>query len=260
VNRKKVIANLGSLLNLVQKKIISPVLNNVFGHLVDSKFVIIGHARTGSNYLLDGLMSSKSVAAYHEIFADHNRKIGENFGEVLSQLYRKEGRNVEIVGFKLFYNHLTEDEWQKFLSHKEFKVIHLTRENRLRTIVSLDIAFKTDEWTRSSYVRRRQLTDKRVSLDTHNLIQRLENIRQFESQTRSRFKDRPVFEVVYEDMIRNPHTVFQNVGEFLGIGGIDFTKIKIVKQNPERLEQLIINFDEVSHLLKDSRFANCLYE
>lgn len=232
--------------------------NSSFGRRVFDRFVIIGHARTGSNYLLDGLMSSRSVTAYHEIFADHNRKIGKDFEKILSQLYRKESKNTRIVGFKLFYNHLTEEEWNKFLAHDEFRVIHLTRANRLRTIVSLDIAFKTDEWTRSSYRREKQTDEKRIILEPSRLIGRLEQIQSQESLARERFKERPTLDVVYEDMVRTPQSIFQAVGLFLDIADIDISKIKIMKQNPEKLEELIKNFDEVHALLKDSKFSDCL--
>lgn len=255
---KELEVKLRSLSTLLYENIILRTYNNLFGHQALNRFAIVGHARTGSNYLLDGLISSKLIIAYHEIFADHNRTIGENFEKVLSQLYRNESRSTRIVGFKLFYNHLTEEEWNKFLSHDEFRIIHLTRANRLRTIVSLDVAFKTDEWTRSSHAREKQLVEKRISLDTSSLLGRLEQIQAQESLARERFKDRPMFEVVYEEMVRDPQKIFQAIGEFLGVDDIDFTKIKIIRQNSEKLDQLIINYDEVCQLLRNSKFADYL--
>src|SRR5512139_1184559 len=104
---------------------------SIFGEEVRERFAIVGNARTGSNYLLDGLKSSKSVKMYHEIFAAHNREIGKDFDKVFSTLFRRESKGTRLVGFKLFYNHLTDEEWERFLSHRGFKVIHLTRENRV---------------------------------------------------------------------------------------------------------------------------------
>ncbi len=255
---KELVVKLRSLSSSLYDSVILRTYNNLFGHQILSRFVILGHARTGSNYLLDGIISSKLITAYHEIFADHNRKIGENFEKILSQLYRKESRNTRIVGFKLFYNHLTDEEWNKFLSYDEFKIIHIVRANRLRTIVSLDVAFKTDEWTRSSHAKKKNLVEKRISLDPSSLLGRLEKIQSQEVLVRERFKDRPVLEVVYEEMVKNPKKVFTAVGEFLEVDDIDFTKIKIMKQNSEKLDQLIINYDEVHQLLKNSKFADCL--
>jgi len=230
----------------------------LFGHKVYQRFAIVGNARTGSNYLLDGLKRSNSIRMYHEIFADHNRKIGENFEKTFSALYQNESRTTKIVGFKLFYNHLTEEEWKKFLSYKDFKIIHLTRLNRLRTLVSLEIAFQTGQWAKSVNASGKQLTEKRVFLDASRLVRRLEQIEENEVLTRSRFSERKILEVVYEELIKNPVETFQSIGKYLGVNDIDPSRIRLTKQNPESLRQLIINYDEVHLLLKSTRFAEYL--
>lgn len=232
--------------------------NRMFGRPVPSKFMVIGFARTGSNYLIDGLKSSNSVVTYPEIFADHNRTSGKDIEKVLSTLYQNEHRGARLVGAKIFYNHLTEEEWHKFAAHDEFQIIHLTRANKLRTIVSLDVAFKTDEWTRSRFVRKTPLAKRRISLDTFRLLGRLEAIRTQESLTRKRFAARPVHEVIYEEMVADPQKIFRGVGNFLGVTDIDYTTIKITKQNPEPLHQLVVNFDEVRQLLINTEFAGYL--
>ncbi len=87
---------------------------------------------------------------YHEDFAKRNREMaGKDYDQIFPMLFRKENKYIKAVGFKLFYDHLTKDEWGKFLLYKYLKIIHLTRENCLRTIVSLDIAFKLAQWSSS---------------------------------------------------------------------------------------------------------------
>ena len=225
----------------------------VFGHQVEQRFAIVGNARTGSNYLLDGLKSSPAIRVYHEIFASHNRRVGEDFEKILSTVFQYESRSVQLVGFKVFYNHLTEEEWNKLLACPGLKVIHLTRRNRLRTVISLEIAFKTGQWTRSGSSGGPR--EKRVTLDPVKLIDRLEQIEAGEIATRERFCDRPVLEIVYEDLVRSPQEVFEAVGTFLEVQGIDPGKIRLKKQNPETLPQLIVNYDEVAALLQNTRFA-----
>ena len=72
----------------------------MFGHPIDQRFAIVGNARTGSNFLLDGLKSSSSIRMYHEIFADHNREVGKNFDRVFSTVFQPESKSTKIVGFK----------------------------------------------------------------------------------------------------------------------------------------------------------------
>lgn len=230
----------------------------MFGHPIDQRFAIVGNARTGSNFLLDGLKSSPSIRMYHEIFADHNRRVGEDFDKVFSTVFQPESKSTKIVGFKVFYNHLTEEEWQKFLACRDLKIIHLIRRNRLRTVISLEIAFKTGQWTKAGKGNSSEFKEKRLKLDPSKLIKRLEQIEKGEATTRIRFRDRQVLEVVYEELVQSPRFVFEAVGAYLGIDGIDPGKIRLRRQNPETLQQLIINYDEIEAALQNTRFAEYL--
>lgn len=229
---------------------------NIFGHRNYKRFAVIGHSRTGSNYLFVGLSTSNCVRMYHEVFAKRNREVaGREFDLIFPMIFRKESRNIKAVGFKLFYEHLTNDEWEKFLSHTYLRIIHLTRGNRLRTIVSLDIAFKTDQWSLSPIDKDNQLIEKRILLDTSKLIDRLEQIQYYEAFIRDRFKDMRILEVVYERLTTELGETFQYIGEYLGIDDIDISMISLAKQNPESLEELVVNYDEVYELLKNTRYA-----
>jgi LPS sulfotransferase NodH len=230
----------------------------MFGHSIDQRFAIVGNARTGSNFLLDGLKSSPSIRMYHEIFADHNRRVGEDFDKVFSTVFQPESKSTKVVGFKVFYNHLTDDEWQKFLTCRDLKIIHLIRRNRLRTVISLEIAFKTGQWTKSGKSNPGEFKEKRLKLDPSKLIKRLEQIEAGETTARIRFRDRKILEVVYEDLVRSPQSEFDSISAYLGVEGIDPNKIRLRRQNPETLQQLIINYDEVDAALRNTRFAEYL--
>ena len=250
---KKVIAP--ELISMYKEKLYR-TYSDILGHRNYKKFAVIGHPRTGSNYLFVGLQSSKCVRIYHEVFTKRNRKIaGKEFDMIFPMVFRKESRNIKAVGFKLFYDHLTIAEWEKFLSHKYLRIIHLTRENRLKTIVSLDIAFKTDKWSVSANDKDKQHVEKRISLDTSTLIDRIEQIQNYETFIRDRFKDRHILEVVYEKLTTKPGETFQYIGRYLGVYDIDLSEITLTKQNPESLEQLIVNYDEVYEVLKNTRYA-----
>jgi hypothetical protein len=116
----------------------------------------------------------------------------------------------------------------------------------------------TDEWSISNSDRGKQLNERRVVLDTANLIERLEMIRDFENRMRQGFADRHILEVTYQELTGNPDATFQRVGEYLGVRDLDPAGIDMTRQNPERLSQLIENYDEVCRLLEDTEFASCL--
>jgi LPS sulfotransferase NodH len=256
MNAREMILKLRSGVESVYTHTVQRAYFRLFGHRVDQRFAIIGNARTGSNYLLDGLKSSPAIQMYHEIFASHNREIGKEFERILSTLYRYESKDTRLVGFKLFYNHLTEEEWKKLVACKDLKVIHLTRRNRLRTVISLEIAFKTGQWTKAGNAG--EPKEKHVTLDPLKLMKRLEQIEEGEAATRRRFCDREMLEVVYEALVQSPHEVFRSIGAYLGVNGIDPGKIRLKRQNPEPLSQLIMNYDEIKSVLMNSRFADYL--
>ena len=229
---------------------------SVFGHGDFERFAIVGYARTGSNFLSSGLESSASTRLHKEIFGAHSREIGKDYEKILGRMYQKQPRSVKVVGFKLFYYHLTNDEWEKFLHHDDIKIIHITRKNVLKTILSLDIALKTDQWN-TSFIRLKSV-EKKTRLETQNLLDRIEEIRAYEEITRSRFKDRDILEITYEDLVRDPMSEFKRVEEYLGINDIDPNRITLRKQNPEKLSVLIENYDEVSQILAGTNYAQFL--
>lgn len=253
---KELISQLRDKADSIYRHTLQRTYFRVFGHPVHQRFAIVGNARTGSNFLLDGLRTSPSIRMYHEIFASHNRQVGKDFDKILSMVFQHESKATEIVGFKVFYNHLTEEEWKKLRACQELKIIHLTRQNRLRTIISLEIAFKTGQWTKSANAGGPK--EKQVTLEPSKLIRRLEQIEEGEAATRLRFSDRPILEVVYEDLVRTPETTFGSVGSYLGVNGIDPGKIRLRRQNPESLQQLIKNYEEIETVLKNTRFAEYL--
>jgi LPS sulfotransferase NodH len=253
---REILLKLRDDLNSAYTRTLQKTYFRLFGHLVDQRFAIVGNARTGSNYLLDGLKTSPAIRMYHEIFASHNREVGKDFEKILSTVYQYESKSTKMVGFKVFYNHLTDEEWKKLMSLPDLKIIHLTRRNRLRTVISLDIAFKTGKWTNAGSTSGAE--EKRIALDPQHLMERLEHIEAGETLTRTRFCDRPMLEVVYEDLVQSPHEVFAAIGTFLGVAEIDPDKIRLKRQNPEGLDQLIVNYDEIESVLKNTRFAEYL--
>ena len=258
MNNKEIVSQLREKADSIYVHAVQRPYFRLFGHQIQQRFAIVGNARTGSNYLLDGLRTSPAIRMYHEIFASHNRQVGTDFDKILSTVFQYESKSTKVVGFKVFYNHLTEEEWKKFLSCRDLKVIHLTRRNRLRTVISLEIAFKTGQWTKSGSSGGPR--EKRVTLDPSKLMRRLEQIEEGEAATRARFRDRQILEIVYEDLVQSPREIFASVSNYLGVDGIDPGKIKLKRQNPERLAQLITNYAEIEALLKQTGFAEYLQD
>jgi hypothetical protein len=195
-----------------------------------------------------------SIKIVDEIFADHKRIIGKDFAKIWQSVFEKQRSRTRAVGFKLFYYHLTPDEWKSFVDDHELVVIHLLRRNRLRTLVSLDIASSTSRWTESHH--RKPTT---IRMDPNTIISRIEEIESMEQKARTDLASHPYIELFYEDMIRDPEEESDRALRLLGIdGSIDPQKIGLIKQNPMPLSDTVENYDDLIRALSGTRHEGYL--
>ena len=231
-------------------------------HTNYSKFIIVSHARSGSNLLLNSLNSHPNLIAEHEIFAAHNRDIGENFQPTLDRLFRNRPESVKAVGCKIFYYHLNKDEWQELSKIPELKVIHLKRKNRLSMIVSMKVAFKTDQWGIGDESERIDVLKKQIHLNEESLRTSFSNIESWENDVTKTFGQHPLKEVYYEDLTSQYENTLDGLFNFLGVTTIptEMINIKHKKQNPEPLDQLIQNYSELKKKFQNTpwqHYFNC---
>ncbi len=244
-------------MKLIIKKSVERIARRCFGHCRYQKFALVGHARTGSNFLIAGIAQLYGIRIHNEVFGPHNRNKGEGFESILSGVFRHEPPWIRAVGFKVFYYHLTHDEWER-IEASNIEIIHLIRQNRLRTIVSLDIAFATNRWS-VKRLKDEQPRPVSIRLDTTTLVNRIQEIEAMEAEARQRFRGHKFMECTYEDLVDHTDEQFRDIADFLGIAGhIDAKRIQLVKQNPHPLTTLIENFDEVSEVLQATDYAHYL--
>jgi LPS sulfotransferase NodH len=235
------------------KLYLSKKLDYVLANNKYEKFILISHARSGSNLVINAFKSHPHLEVAHEIFAGHNRNIGESFEPILENLFNKKPRSIKAVGCKIFYYHLTNEEWEKISSISDLKVIHLKRKNRLRTITSLKIAFKTDQWGISKKSEGIEKDKKLIRLDFDEVLKKIEEIDSWERQTEERFKNHSLKNIYYEDLAANPHDTIMDLVKFLGINNLEVPiQIKNKKQNLESLEELIENYQELKEKFKNT--------
>ncbi|ELS03170.1 Stf0 sulfotransferase [Xenococcus sp. PCC 7305] len=227
-----------------------------------SKYIIVSHARSGSNLLLTSLNSHPNIIAEHEIFAAHNRKIGENFYPILNHLFRERAENIKAVGCKIFYYHLNEDEWQELASIPELKIVHLQRKNRLSMIVSMKIAFKTKQWGITDESQIIDASQKKVHLNHEFLNKSFEDIESWENNIKMIFPQSQIQDIFYEDLVEKYDQSLYKVFDFLDVEQIPQKEIdtKHKKQNPEPLNELIQNYQELKNQFQNTaweQYFNC---
>ncbi|HEX7034356.1 MAG TPA: Stf0 family sulfotransferase [Pseudomonadales bacterium] len=206
--------------------------------------MVITRSRTGSNMLISLLNSHPEIIAKGELLA---RLKGGSHEEILrTKLIPR--RRTRAIGFKLFYyhpmDHGREEVWESLVSDPALRIIHLKRRNVLRTCVSRAIAEKQDVWKERTTEVKATAREKAVHLSYDELVEAFQKTREWEEHTDRLFSGHPRLEVVYEQMAQTPVPTFSRVAAFLGVQ--DHTpSTDLVKQNPEPLSQLILNYEEL---------------
>jgi hypothetical protein len=132
-----------------------------------TRFFVLGDARTGSNMLTQALNTNPAIRCFRKVFhfmhdyvdygidgfdpnvpADVEFRNNDPVRFLNERLYAGAPPGVQAVGFKYLYGHFWGfDALTDYLSEEhEIRVIHLTRRNMLRSLVSLHIAESSGRW------------------------------------------------------------------------------------------------------------------
>ena len=126
----------------------------------------------------------------------------------------------------------------------------------LRTVVSREIADKTNTWT-NKHGRKIETKDKQISLDVDKCFEEFEITKNHENRIRDNFERADFMELTYEDLIKNNQDSINKVFDFLQVEK-RLVKSSYKKQNKESLQELIINFNDLEKKLKKSEWSYLL--
>jgi LPS sulfotransferase NodH len=232
-----------------------------------SRFVIVAAERTGTNLLVSLLNQHEYCLCGNELFNPVNiardtipwPDIAEPERERLIALRRADAvefwkdlcatslsRGYRAVGFKLMYSHgLTERALLEYLLvDRGIRVIHLTRRNLLRRLVSERQARATNQWAVVSGAK----VDSRlpVAITINDFVESIQIVEAQQARFHSMFRDHPVLRIVYEDLAERPERVAARAAEFLGLSQrSNRPSIVYQKTGAEDLSQAITGFDEL---------------
>jgi LPS sulfotransferase NodH len=222
------------------------VVASALGHRDYRAFVVLGHARTGSNMLVSMLNSHPNVVARGEVFANADpATLTSTVGHFYSQ---RMPRRVSALGCKVFYYHPLRDRtgslWPALAALPSLHVIHLTRRNVLRTVVSRALAEQQDEWVRTHREQSPAHRVTQITMNPETARTAIERITSFEAEAPDHLAGRSVIDVVYEDVVSQPSDAFRRITDFLGVPPAK-PIAATVRQNPQPLRELISNYDEL---------------
>jgi LPS sulfotransferase NodH len=222
------------------------------------KFVIITRSRSGSSLLMGLLNSHPDVLAKGEMY---RRLYGRNSGKLWNRIFSKKNKKISQVGFKIFYYHPLDSKdrsvWDFIKSDSNIRIIHLTRRDKLKTYLSKVIALKTDEWYNKKKKSKLSLEKRKVNLNPSDFIRECETIKSWEKSVATTFASHRVINVYYEDLVSDNSRVMSNIFRFLDISQVE-VKPSYTKQNTESIDQLVLNYEEFSEVVRKTEWGYLL--
>ncbi len=221
------------------------------------KFIILSRSRTGSNLLRSLLRSHPKIEVDKEILS---RLGGQNHRDIVAKAFGKQPSFIQAKGFKFFYYHPQDGDaravWDDLLRLKDLRVLHLKRRNILRTLVSRKLAGSQEMWGayHRNDLQKAKQKQRQVSFTAEELQEGFEQTRDWEREGDERFRNHPVMDVYYEDLISDRQSVFAEIVAFLDLPYAE-PETGLIRQNPESLKDLVTNYKE----LKDA-FAGSAWE
>jgi hypothetical protein len=204
--------------------------------------------------LISFLNNHPNIHVKGEIF---NKLDGKNYKDILAKVFAKQPYNIKAKGFKIFYYHPNDDQfsgiWDDLVSMENLMVIHLKRRNIFRTLISRKIAEFQDVWAVTSSNNNEIGGKKAVTFTVEELQNGFKQTRAWEKGGDEMFKKHALVSVYYEDLVSDPDGALSQITDFLDVQYMrPITDLK--KQNPERLRDLVINYDELKAAFSGSEW------
>ena len=232
------------------------------------KFLLLGNARVGSTLLQSYLNRHPNIYCEGEIYNTDHLKIYGKADELKQKMnnnplqflntygYPKHAKKIQFAGFKLFYSHFKTEKtkiiWDYLAENKDIKIIHIKRRNMLRNFVSLKIAAKTNEWR--SFSKQSNTENKQITLSKEECVQEFEKQEYTISEMNSKFKNHKIIDVYYTDLTNNREETMNRIFKFLDTQKIRIEDTVLKKQNPESLDELVSNYQDLKNEFRDTKW------
>jgi LPS sulfotransferase NodH len=199
------------------------------------------------------LDSHPAILAKREIMKNLH---GQDYRKILAEIWKNPPTGSLAAGFKIFYYHPLDDKestlWSYFQQDPELVIIHLTRSNLLRMLVSRKIAETSGVWE----IRQRGAAlpfKKKIALSAEECEMEFRKSISWQQETDRKFASHAMIDITYESLVSDPQSSVKRINEALGLSQhIPVTELR--KQNPEPLSDLIENFEELKASFRGTKW------
>lgn len=205
-----------------------------------------------------GLKTEKSYRLHYE--ASNNRKIKHFLSrrdavwDYLSWIYDES--NYRAIGFKLMYGQSKRfPAVLKYAKENNVRIVHIVRKNIFKTLISWESAKQRKLYHKLND----DIKIRKINLPVRFLLWRLRKIDRQNEYWRSFFSSSWNYHMIeYESMRQNRMEEQEKLLSFLGVPNSSSLTSPLKKINPEALEDVLHNFQDVERILINSPYSWCL--
>lgn len=248
---------------------ISRIYFRFFAQESGVRFVVLSKGRCGSTYLMRMLSSHPKIRVSEEILGTYilNKRVKERIKKLgcvfylesfLQPLIGKTCAGVKILYFSLEKKWQEKNESLKLFKieeylrrHKDIKIVHLKRKNKLDVLRSTEVAQITKQW---HYNKSEAIKNcGKINLSIEECWSFFKEIESQEVYYESLFREHDTFEVYYEDLIRNPQKTWSDLLKFICVNPHRLiTKLKKINTLP--LSESIENYEELKEFFSKTEY------
>jgi LPS sulfotransferase NodH len=239
----------------------------------NKKFFIAGIQRTGTTYIRTMLNSHHDIRCIGESF--HPSKQGCEYyyrfreqsfrNRIMHIVLRKKiiyeyfeyiynQKNYHAVGFKIMLNQSNKfPEVKKYLKEKSIKGIIVIRKNILKTYISRITARK-----RKLFHSHDKVATEKIFLEPSLVLSRLNHLERSNQAVLKTFQSLNHLLITYEDFVINKNNLHAQMLDYIGVDSTIPLSSPLKKLNPDSLQEIVMNYDQLSSRLIKSPYAYCL--
>lgn len=225
--------------------------------------VIVTSQRTGSTFLAKCLDSHPQIRCYLEILLKgdkhYNPESRKRLAQFLDSFYAR--NEAPVMAFKVMYNQLIIDPrplWY-IVKNIDIRVIHLRRDNLLKQHVSNMLNKQNRQLGLPAHTTT-PVSATSIYINPRLAIFRMRMVRWMFEFLGHLLRKHPYIELVYENMIDGQSLSSGASREITRLLDIDDAPMysDLVKLNPNSLETMLQNYDEIIHALRGTEFERFL--
>jgi hypothetical protein len=181
----------------------------------------------------------------------------DNVDVLKSDIFIDYPEGIRAAGLRIAYYHAADDPlWEYLIEDDTISVIHLTRRNIFRMLVSWEISKATGRWIEYVSEANTVPTKIRVKISKQVCWDFFYLVEAERALARSMFPAGRIIDIIYEEFASAPKesAAVERVLEFLRLPTGPLS-VRTRRQNPGRLSELVENFDELRNEFSCTRWS-----